>query len=234
MHNSKYLELFRFFIKHSRMWGPVILMGIILICVCLVNLPNFELVIGDRNLFDDYIDPLIGIGTFVIAVFLGLIHFIHRWEESLDKKLSVVFLYHHDSKNSGPQYVKMIPSKVYLIYAGLEVALTHESDIRSLSQQIGTQLSGVDRLELAPYQVYVKGEIVFSKTHGWIKHYIFGYYLRKVDDSFRAACLSFDNKEDSLYKTKESNQNPVVIEHIHNKLGTYKSMMTLINGIKWK
>ncbi|MEE9374632.1 MAG: hypothetical protein V3V00_16375 [Saprospiraceae bacterium] len=50
--------------------------------------------ISDTDLYSKILDPLIGVSTFLVAVLIGLKQITSEWEDSLEKRLSVVFLYH--------------------------------------------------------------------------------------------------------------------------------------------
>ena len=81
---------------------------------------NFE----DLNWWAKWADPIVGMGTFLLALLIGLLQFRDDWEESLEKRLTVIFKYQDREV--------MVCKKAHL---------TAEGDIRQLGQQIGGQMS---------------------------------------------------------------------------------------------
>jgi hypothetical protein len=75
-------------------------------------------------------DPIIGMGTFILALVIGWIQLRDDWEESLDKRLTVIFKYQEREV--------MLCKKAYL---------TAEGDIRNLGQQIGAQMNDNQHLK---------------------------------------------------------------------------------------
>ena len=78
----------------------------------------------DLNWWAKWADPIVGMGTFLLALLIGALQLREDWEESLPKRLTVIF------KLDGREV--MVSKKAHL---------TAEGDIRNLGQQIGSQMN---------------------------------------------------------------------------------------------
>jgi hypothetical protein len=135
--------LFIFALKERKM-NIFVSAGFVLIVVVVLWLA----MIGRINL-DDFgkLDSIIGIATFLVAIFIWFGELNQGWENSLPKKLTVEFLY------KGQRL--MLCEEAYL--AG-------ESDIRAWGQQVGAQMSGVRNLKFLPFIEQEPGRI--EETQG--------------------------------------------------------------------
>ncbi|MDF1699196.1 MAG: hypothetical protein P1U56_25300 [Saprospiraceae bacterium] len=129
MNRIKKLMLFWNTIKFSIINNPTysILFGILAVCSILIAVLN-------KSLFDNYIDPITGIMTLVVAIGIALLDYNKQWLDSLPKTLTVHFIL----KN---QYV------LTCYYADL----VSEGDIRNWAQQLGSQMTGGSRLDFEPF-----------------------------------------------------------------------------------
>ncbi len=155
--------------------------------------------------FANYLDPIMGILTFLLAVIIGY----RTWTEKLPKKLTVHFKY-------GSRYV-FTCHKTYL--AG-------EGDIRQWGQQIGKQMNGNKNLDFYPYIDQSKPTVNYQKRKDgkeiiktgnylkWLfssklyKHYIVTFYLAKDIDNYTVwwdnDTTNFDNKSIVVKGNKEN------------------------------
>jgi hypothetical protein len=84
----------------------------------------------DLNWWAKWADPIVGMGTFLLALLIGALQLRDDWEESLPSRLTVIF------KHNGRQV--MLCKKAHL---------TAEGDIRQLGQQIGGQMAETRNLK---------------------------------------------------------------------------------------
>ncbi len=73
----------------------------------------------------DYIDLVRGFGTFIVAIVIFLQNFIRNWEDRLPKRLNVEYVFRNRA-----------------ILKCENSVLSGESEIRQLSQQVGSQMIG--------------------------------------------------------------------------------------------
>lgn len=88
------------------------------------------------SVFAPLLDPFIALGTFVLAIYLGW----QKRNDNLEKRITVHFKI-KDSKTGEFKYLLTCH----------EAFLAGESDIRSWSQQIGSQMTGERYLDFYPY-----------------------------------------------------------------------------------
>jgi len=83
--------------------------------------------------YSQWVDPLMAISTFMIAVFIWIVEIRKNWTQKLPKRLTVNYLYENRSLMRCEQ-----------------VNISSESDIRSLGLSLGGQMAK-SRLEIEPY-----------------------------------------------------------------------------------
>lgn len=112
----------------------------------------------------EWFDPLIGMGIFITTIWIGYIELRQDWEESLEKRLTVVFKY-----------------KERKILTCEKAYLTSEADIRALGQQIGAQMAHV-WLDFEANTIKIqKEEILLNPTtNQYYAHYTVEYRLRRL------------------------------------------------------
>lgn len=87
-----------------------------------------------ESFYDPIADPIVAIGTGIIALMFWFYQGNRSWKESLPKKLTVHFMF--DGK---------------CVMSCYEAYLSGPSDIRAWSQQIGSQMAGVQYISFFPY-----------------------------------------------------------------------------------
>jgi len=84
--------------------------------------------------YDPILDPVVAIGTAIIALIIAVAQRKIIWEESLPKRLTVHFMY-----------------EGHAVLSCYEAFLSGASDVRAWSQQIGGQMAGVPHISFYPY-----------------------------------------------------------------------------------
>lgn len=107
-----------------------------------------------------WLDPIIGISTFLFAVFLWLNGLRKEWEESLPKRMTVQFEY--DNRN---------------IMVCKDSLLVNLSDARTWALQIGSQMSSCKELKFGTFYNFRDKGIATTEKGKKYKSYIFTYYL---------------------------------------------------------
>jgi hypothetical protein len=114
-----------------------------------------------------WLDPLIGMGTFCVAVFVWLGERRQDWEEQLPRRLTVRFVLLQDGKP--PQLVMLCR----------EADLTSAADIRQWGQQIGKQMNQNENLGLEIYFDLFAAKPQHA-GHLWHKPYFLQLYLSEL------------------------------------------------------
>ncbi|MGB1216774.1 MAG: hypothetical protein ACPG5P_02800 [Saprospiraceae bacterium] len=115
--------------------------------------PNFSNFVG-LKWWTEAIDPLIGVAVFVMTIFLWYAKNDMDWENKLEKRLTVGFVY------DGDELLRCIGAY-----------LAGEGDIRAWGMQIGAQMSGRRFLKLEPNIKYFKPQIIEDRSGKLIKLY---------------------------------------------------------------
>lgn len=116
-------------------WG----IGLFIIAISAVLMTNgTQINLSFPNVLDNwwgkFLDPIIGLFTFLLSVFIFFTSIEREALEQLPKKLTVHFMYENE-----------------YILTCYEAYLSGESDIRQWSQQIGGQMTSVYTLSFYPY-----------------------------------------------------------------------------------
>ena len=116
---------FGLFVRQSKNQGLIIGTAIIVLSL----LVSLIVVLSNSSyldyFYDPIVDPIVAIGTAIIALLLWFFQSKKNWEESLPKKLTVHFIYNGKCQLSC-----------------YEAYLSGTADIRMWSQQIGSQMIG--------------------------------------------------------------------------------------------
>lgn len=116
--------------KKLRIWIPVTITLLLLVSLIVVLCNHNNL----KSFYDPYIDPLVAIGTAIIALSLGFFQSKKNWEDQLPKRLTVHFIYNGKA-----------------VLSCYEAFLAGAGDVRAWSQQIGGQMAGVPYISFFPY-----------------------------------------------------------------------------------
>lgn len=148
------------------------------------------------EIFSLYIDPTLGILTFLIATLIAY----RSWTEKLPKKLTIHFKHNN-------QYT-FTCHKAYL---------SDKGDIRQWGQQIGKQMNNLDNLDFYPHIKeetpkieYIKnGEIKKGGYLRWLvsnyfyKHYTVTFFLSKEPKNYPNNYKIWWNNDSDQLKNKE-------------------------------
>ena len=125
------------------------------------------------NIHAKLIDPWITIGTFFLAVLIGVQNLMNEWESNLPKKLTVHYMIMDISEKKWK----------YLLTCE-EVSLNSEGDIRAFVQQIGGQMTNNSRLT---FDLNFDNEAVreIQDVNGdWVKLYEITFYLTSNPEKY--------------------------------------------------
>lgn len=120
---------------------------------------GWDIRFGEGVLYVNILEPVVTLGTFFIAAWLGARNIKEEWENQLPKKLTVHFK-HKDS------YV-FTCHKAYLF---------GESDIRQMGQQIGFQMNENHSLSFYPY-IKLEPTTIEKNEKEYFRHYEVTFFL---------------------------------------------------------
>jgi hypothetical protein len=132
----------------------------VLVFVGLVTLAFFHL---PTHQTVSWLDPIIGLATFVFAVFLWLNGLRKEWEQSLPKRLTVQFEY--EGRN---------------VMICRDSLLANLADARTWALQIGNQMSSCPKLRFQPLYNFQDTGIMEAHAGKKYKSYIITYYLTQL------------------------------------------------------
>ncbi|GIX03565.1 MAG: hypothetical protein KatS3mg113_0571 [Planctomycetaceae bacterium] len=112
-----------------------------------------------------WLEPLLGISTLFVAVWIFFEEGRESWEQQLPKKLNAIFIYENER-----------------IMECLNAVLTSEADIRQWGQQLGKQMNRLDsnhnpELKLHPYFRLLRPQLLKDHELGYYKLYEIHMYL---------------------------------------------------------
>ncbi len=109
--------------------------GQLALILAITILMSFLIALGNKEKWwDNLLDPAIGLGTFLFAIFVWYRDLAQNWENSLPKRLSVRFVF--DGQ---------------LVLFCRNAQLASEADIRQWGQQIGSQMCNGENLNFRPF-----------------------------------------------------------------------------------
>ncbi|HPM10833.1 MAG TPA: hypothetical protein PK941_10360 [Paludibacter sp.] len=152
--------------KQSWFTSLIVIFFVAFFVVLLIIKSKFDFKLGEESFYVDALEPVITIGTFVIAAILGVQNVKNTWIDKLPKKLTVHFKYED-------KYV----------YTCHKAYLSGESDIRQMAQQIGRQMNNNINLDFYPYMQLNSPTIEHniqnksSNTKYCFKHYEVTFFL---------------------------------------------------------
>ena len=148
----------------------------------------------------EVLDPVAGISAFILSLIILYNQAYARWEESLEKQLTVHFI------NSRDDTEIAIVERAYL---------SGESDIRPWAQQLGSQIFGTMKLDMnwdeAPPKIVSeshRGKTIFAKLYE-ITIYI------QLDDSLKEKIATFvENGKSFKHSSIEANPDNLPVRWI--------------------
>lgn len=125
MNNSTFTQILR----ANKLWATIIILALIILWALFWH--NTDPAKSFADNFWAVIDPVAGIMTFFITMIILFIQAKTNWENGLEKRLSISYL-----------YVQPIEKNEILLAKINEAYLSGESDIRSWAQSLGKQILG--------------------------------------------------------------------------------------------
>ncbi len=174
--NTEIIGSFRKFyqsIVSSKIQIGVIILSIIIALV-------FFLWPKSSDIYNNVFDPFVSVLTFIVALLIGFFNIYSNWQNSLEKRLTVFFVYYFESMDSienlknprnlslieqGNEFIKrksLKPETPYCLMICEEAFLAHEGDIRNWAQQLGRQLEG-DNLSFHAFITLGKNDSIVKK-----------------------------------------------------------------------
>ncbi|AVM58264.1 hypothetical protein C3V43_11255 [Bacteroides heparinolyticus] len=135
---------------------------------------GWDIRFGEGVLYVNILEPVVTLGTFFIAAWLGARNIKEEWENQLPKKLTVHFK-HKDS------YV-FTCHKAYLF---------GESDIRQMGQQIGFQMNENHSLSFYPY-IKLEPTTIEKNEKEYFRHYEVTFFLSSWEKKGYKVCWDND------------------------------------------
>lgn len=188
------MKKWKLIVKSNQRWLIGILLIFIFLGIVLWGDYHYNNAQLKESLFDYFLDPWIGIGTFVLAMIIGYQNLQREWEENLPKKLTVHF--------------KLDDKYVFTCY---EAFLADESDIRTWGQQIGKQMNDGGNLVFYPFIDSKKTKIINNEY----KRYEVVFHLMK--SNFTSYKFWWDNDS----KTGNTNQQITCAELVKTPFNDY-------------
>jgi len=210
---------------------------------------------SSNHFFEEFIDPVINILTFLTALLIGFYNLYINWKNSIEKRLTVFYIFYFESIKHITESMKDLPAKTqekklkdiefieknhlkektsYTVMICDEALLAHEGDIRNWAFQLGKQLAKGD-LDLHPF--FKLGEnndvvkISLATKAYFTKQYMLYIFLESIPGNVievNAGQLSTENYDDSpLSRIK----NFKVKEIQQNKVFHYQEMRDYINSL---
>lgn len=154
-------------------WVFVLITLLIIGFAVLLNITREPWAKDTQEFWSDNIETWVGIGTFFVAFAVWWAEVAQEWKNSLPKRLTVEFLF---EVALGEKKILMRCEKAHL---------SDIADIRSLGQQIGSQLVNPDNPDRtlsfkAPFVRQEPGGIKFSNDPGFFTHYHVEFVLTKL------------------------------------------------------
>ena len=116
------------------------------------------------NWWTNWLDPIVGMFTFLVALGVWWTHNLRNWEDQLPKRLTIHYEF------NGKEVMRCE-----------EVYLSSEGDIRPWAQQLGSQMSGSQRLQFEPFLKEEKATIEFDGIERkFYKLHTVTFYLTKL------------------------------------------------------
>lgn len=208
-----------------------------------------------NTFFFDIIEPVFTILTFCTALLIGWYNIYLNWINSLEKRLTVFYVFYYDSlenlgitlksKNFKEDQIekqknfvstlKLKPKTSYCLIICEEALLAHEGDIRNWGQQLGSQYETQGRLSFHPFFTLgcnydISEKKIGNKRMFLTQHLIF-FFLDKIPDTIidnAKGILSTDNFDDCPTNTVKKFE---IKEIPYSKLLKYKEAKEFIKSI---
>ena len=206
-----------------------------------------------KDIYSNVFDPFVSVLTFFTALLIGFFNIYSNWKNSLEKRLTVFFVYYYESLNSidnlknnknstlielGKKFLtdKSLKSQTpYCLMICEEAFLAHEGDIRNWAQQLGRQLEG-DNLSFHAFITLGKNDAIVKKSIDnksfFTRQYTLFMFLDIIPNCVienRDGILSTDNYDDKPTNTKLKIN---VVEINYKDILDYKNAKLFIDKVK--
>lgn len=203
--------------------------------------------------FNNWIDPVVTVMTFIIAIALGISDIYDKWINSIEKRLTVFYVYYYESLDSlmattqSPHSVTIEEEIEYLNKNSLkektpycmlvfdEAFLPHENDIRNLAQQLGRQQESGE-LKFHPFITLGKNNSIvmknIDKENRFTRQYSVFMFLSRIPKCVFQngyGLKSYDNYDDTPINKKAK----FIIKEIdYKQMKEYKESRKFIDTLE--
>lgn len=203
--------------------------------------------------FNNWIDPVVTVMTFIIAIALGISDIYDKWINSIEKRLTVFYVYYYESLDSlmattqSPHSVTIEQEIEYLNKNSLkektpycmlvfdEAFLPHENDIRNLAQQLGRQQESGE-LKFHPFITLGKNNSIvmrnIDKENRFTRQYSVFMFLSRIPKCVFQngyGLKSYDNYDDTPINKKAK----FIIKEIdYKQMKEYKESRRFIDTLE--
>jgi hypothetical protein len=246
INNSKDLKntntLERFFLALINKQNRILFAALAAAVIAVLLLVKYKFLIyscnsSNSDVWNNIIDPVITIATFVIGLLLGIYGLTNQWKNGLEKRLSVCFIF-SPTEDMNAVNTNLLKDKIYLLSGCFESYLLNENDIRAFAQQIGAQINKGRTLKFLPF-VKLGETKIFKKQFDdparksyYIKHYMFSIYMREIPEEITrlGKCVILDDNYDI---TPDNEQIEINVSEIkETAFSTYKGFRDFVEKNK--
>jgi len=165
--------------------------------------------ISDREAYSLFIDPIISILTFVIALLLGIQGVRKRWEESLPNRFTVHYVYNNQ-----------------ILGSFFDAHVVGKEDIRNQAQSLGSEMMGGGRLKLTTNNDLYPHSIE-KKANNYYKHWTYIMRLNSPPSVFEKGNFEINNSDGACINI-EGNLNNYFLYTIDEDTNTKEAVKGLI------
>lgn len=203
--------------------------------------------------FNNWIDPVVTVMTFIIAIALGISDIYDKWINSIEKRLTVFYVYYYESLDSlktttqSPHSVtieeeikflnkySLMEKTPYCMLVFDEAFLPHENDIRNLAQQLGRQQESGE-LKFHPFITLGKNNSIvmrnIDKENRFTRQYSVFMFLSRIPKCVFQngyGLKSYDNYDDTPINKKAK----FIIKEIdYKQMKEYKESRKFIDTLE--
>ena len=127
--------------------------------------------------WNTFLDPVIGLGTFLFAIAVWYGELLQDWEHKLPKRLTVRFVYQDQ-----------------LVMICKDAVLVSEADIRRWGQQIGRQMNKNHNLDFDAFFEIKEGDPAVGRGQ-YYKPYYLVYYLTELPNRIEGMQTCFSKNQ---------------------------------------
>ena len=147
------------------------------------------------DFWNDWLQPIIGLFTLLVAIFVWSSELREEWEDNLPKLLSVYFFY-QDSPVLVCRYAY----------------LSAEGDIRPMAQQVGLQMTSVKPLKFVPFIEQKPPDLMQDIHRKAYKHYRVRFNLTEMPDGLPVGTTSGAIDKGKLWTITGASSTPTLLD----------------------